>query len=164
VKVVSNASPLITLARIGHLDALHKLYETVHIPTEVYDEVVIVGAGMPGAAAVSKADWFNVTPVQDAAGLAKAIVKTGLGRGEVSAIYLAKELVADLTLMDERKSRSLALEEGLSVASCVGILEEVYRRGEIKDLRQIYEELLRHIRVDLRTLKASLRKLGLKTL
>jgi predicted nucleic acid-binding protein len=87
VKVVSNASPLISLARIGHLDALHKLYETVNIPTEVYDEVVIAGAGMPGAAAVSKADWINVTPVQDAAGLAKAIVKTGLGRGEISAIF-----------------------------------------------------------------------------
>jgi uncharacterized protein len=161
VKVVSNASPLITLARIGYLDALYKLYETVNIPTEVYDEVVIAGAGMPGAAAVSKADWINVTPVQDAAGLAKAIVKTGLGRGEISAIFLAKELVADLTLMDERKGRSLALEEGLSVVGSVGILEEVYRCGEIKDLRQIYEELLRqNMRVDLRTLQASLRKLG----
>ena len=65
MKVVSNASPLITLARIGHLDSLHKLYERVHIPTEVYDEVVIAGAGMPGAATVSKADWLHVTPVQD---------------------------------------------------------------------------------------------------
>jgi predicted nucleic acid-binding protein len=67
--------------------------------------------------------------------------------------------------MDERKGRSLALEEGLSVVGCVGLLEEVYRRGEIKDLRQIYEELLRqNMRVDLRTLQASLRKLGLKAL
>ena len=120
MKVVSNASPLITLARIGHLDSLHKLYERVHIPTEVYDEVVIAGAGMPGAATVSKADWLHVTPVQDAEGLAKAIIRTGLGRGEISAIFLAKELAADLTLMDERKGRRLALEEGLSVVGCIG--------------------------------------------
>jgi len=165
VKVVSNASPLITLARIGHLDSLHKLYETVHIPSEVYNEVVIAGAGMPGAASVANVDWLHVTPVQDAEGLAKAIVRTGLGRGEISAIFLAKELVADLTLMDERKGRRLALEEGLSVVGCIGILEEMYRRDEIKDLRQIYQELIRqNIRVDLRTLQASLKLFGLKAL
>ena len=73
MKVVSNASPLITLARIGHLDSLHKLYERVHIPTEVYDEVVIAGAGMPGAATVSKADWLHVTPVQDTEGLRRQL-------------------------------------------------------------------------------------------
>lgn len=50
--VVSNASPLIALARIGQLGALGKLYGTVHIPTEVHDEVVVAGAGMPGALAV----------------------------------------------------------------------------------------------------------------
>jgi len=165
VKVVSNASPLITLARIGHLDSLHKLYETVHIPSEVYNEVVIAGAGMPGAASVANVDWLHVTPVQDAEGLAKAIVRTGLGRGEISAIFLAKELVADLTLMDERKGRRLALEEGLSVVGCIGILEEMYRRDEIKDLRQVYQELIRqNIRVDLRTLQASLKLFGLKAL
>lgn len=157
MKVVSNASPLITLARIGHLESLHKLYEAVHIPTEVYNEVVIAGAGMPGAVAVSKADWIHVTAVRDVDGLAKTMVKTGLGAGEIGAVFLARELAADLTLMDEWKGRRLALEEGLAVVGCVGILEELYRRGEIKDLRQIYQELLgQKIRVDLRTLQSSL--------
>jgi predicted nucleic acid-binding protein len=82
VKVVSNASPLISLARIGHLDSHHKLYPVVHIPTEVYNEVVVAGAGMPGAAAVAKADWIRVSPVQDVEGLAQAIAKTTNGRPE----------------------------------------------------------------------------------
>ena len=165
MKVVSNASPLITLARIGHLDALHTLYETVHIPTEVYNEVVIASAGKPGALAVSKADWIHVSTIRDVEGLAKAISKTGLGAGEMGAVFLAKELAADLTLMDEWKGRRLAVEEGLAVAGCGGILEEVYRRGEIKDLRQIYQELQRQkIRIDLRTLQASLKQFGLASL
>jgi len=37
------------LPESGHLDSLHKLYELIHISTEVYNEVVIAGAGMPGA-------------------------------------------------------------------------------------------------------------------
>ena len=165
MKVVSNASPLITLARIGQLDSLHKLYETVHIPTEVYNEVVITGAGMPGAAGVSRATWIQVSAVRDVENLAKAISKTGLGAGEIGAIFLAKELAADLTLMDEWKGRRRAVEEGLAVVGCVGILEELYRRREIQDLRQIYQDLLRqNIRIDLRTLQGSLKQFGLASL
>jgi uncharacterized protein len=165
VKVVSNASPLITLARLGHLDLLRKLYDAVYISTEVYNEVVIAGAGMPGAAAVSKADWIHVTPVGSIEDLAKTVLKIGLGAGEVSAVFLAKELGADLTLMDEWKGRRFAVEEGLAVVGCIGILEELYRRGEIKDLRENYQELLRqNIRVDLRTLQNSLKHFGLASL
>jgi uncharacterized protein len=161
-----NASPLITLARIGRLDSQHKLYDLIHISTEVYDEVVIAGDGMPGAAAVSKADWIRVSPVHDVEGLAKLLAtKSGLGAGEISAIFLAKELSADLTLMDEWKGRMLAIEKGLTVVGCIGILEELFRRGEIPDLRQVYGELLRQkIRVDLRTLQTSLQQFGLTIL
>jgi len=135
----------------------------MHIPTEVYNEVVIGGAGLHGAPTVAKADWLHLTPVQDADGLAKAVVNTSLGKGEISAIFLAKELAADLTLMDERKGRSLALEEGLSVVGCIGILEEMYRRGEAKDLRQIYKELQRqNIRLDPRMLQGQLEAVGLE--
>jgi uncharacterized protein len=49
VTPVSNASPLISLARIGHLDLLPKLFERVLIPTEVYNEIVIDGAGKTGS-------------------------------------------------------------------------------------------------------------------
>jgi len=88
-----------------------------------------------------------------------------LGAGEVGAIFLAKELPADLTLMDEWKGRRLAAEEGLAVVGCIGILEELYRRGVLKDLRQIYKELLQqNIRIDLRTLQDSLKHFGLESL
>lgn len=79
MKVVSNASPLITLARIGHVDLLRRFYDAVYISTEVHNEVVIAGAGLPGAAAVSKADWIRVTPVRNVEDLAKATAKIGLG-------------------------------------------------------------------------------------
>ena len=127
--------------------------------------MVIAGAGLPGAAAVSNAEWIHVSPIQDSENLAKTILRVGLGAGEVSAVFLAKELKADLVLMDERRGRKLAKEEGLSVAGCVGILEELYRRGEIADLRQAYQELIkRNIHVELRTLQNSLKELGLAAL
>ncbi len=68
--VVSDSSPLITLARIGCLDLLTKLYGTVYVPSEVYREVAIDGAGLPGAAQVARAVWIEVIPVRNVADFA----------------------------------------------------------------------------------------------
>lgn len=120
---------------------------------------------MPGAAAVSKANWIAVSSVHDTEEVAHTISTTGLGAGETSAVLLARELAADLLLMDERKGRRLAKEKGVPVLGCVGILEEFYRRGGLNDLRQAYEELLRQsIRIDLRTLQGSLKQFNLPAL
>lgn len=43
--VVSDASPLINLARVDHFDLLAAFYGQVVIPQAVYDEVVRAGAG-----------------------------------------------------------------------------------------------------------------------
>jgi len=57
--VVSDASPLINLARIGQLDLLRQLYGTMLLPEAVWQEVVVDGAGQPGAAEVRAADWIH---------------------------------------------------------------------------------------------------------
>ena len=155
--VVSNASPLITLARIGHLDYLPGLFELVHISREVHDEIVVAGAGRPGAAGVMRADWIRVMPVRDHAAMAGAFERFSLGAGETSAVQLARELGAELLLMDERRGRKMASEAGIAVMGCVGILEELHRRDVWADLRGAYQELLRqNMRIDQRTLQMSL--------
>ena len=163
--VVSDSSPLITLARIGCLDLLPRLYGSVCIPAEVYQEVVIDGAGLPGAAEVSRSEWIEVKSVQNAVHLAAAVVELGLGRGELSAVVLAKELSAGLVLMDEWKARRYAHAQGLQVAGCVGILEDLYEQRHVSDLREAYQQLLRQgTRIDLRTLQESLAKFKLRPL
>jgi uncharacterized protein len=165
VTVVSNASPLIALARIGHFDLLSKLFERVLISTEVYNEVVIDGAGMPGAKQVSLADWIEVRPIRNAAALRLALGETGLGAGELSVILLARETGCDLVLLDEWKARRYAAAQGLPVIGCIGILESLFRAGYLDDLREAYIWLLAEkIRVDLATLQHSLAKFGLPLL
>jgi predicted nucleic acid-binding protein len=55
---VSNASPLINLARIGLVDLLHKLYGSLLVPSAVWHEIVVQGAGQAGAEEVQTADWI----------------------------------------------------------------------------------------------------------
>ena len=47
--VISDSSPLITLARAEQLELLREFYGQVAIPREVHEEVTVVGAGLPGA-------------------------------------------------------------------------------------------------------------------
>jgi hypothetical protein len=84
-----------------------------------------------------KSGWIHVTPVTNAEQLAQTRSKTGLGAGEVSAVFLANEIRADLTLIDEWKGRRLAREEGLAVVGCVGILEELIAGGRLRTCARI---------------------------
>jgi len=88
VTVVSDASPLITLAKIGRLDLLRQLYQTIAITAEVYDEVVVRGAGLAGSTEIAASKWINIARIQNATDLTVAQQKYGLGIGELSVIIL----------------------------------------------------------------------------
>jgi uncharacterized protein len=140
VKVLSDASPLITLAEIGHLDVLPQLYTKVAITPEVYSEVVVAGEGLAGALQVATASWIEV---RAAAGvILPPQGKWALGHGELTTIALAKEMNADLTLIDDSAARRLAEREGLTVFGCVGALESAFRRGFLNDLIGAYRKLV----------------------
>ncbi len=155
--VVSNASPLIILSKLGEFDLLPRLFTDIVIAPEVWDEVVVKGVGLPGATEVQQAPWIRVEPVINAAQIIAWQAQHNLGLGELATILLAKELTADLALIDERRARLLAQAEGVSPFGTIGMLELGYRKGEIADLRQMYQSLLNvGARVDRRVLNQSL--------
>ncbi len=65
MSVVSNASPLIGLARIGELELLQQLYGELVIPEAVEHEVVVEGAELPAADQVGKAAWIKTRIVSN---------------------------------------------------------------------------------------------------
>jgi predicted nucleic acid-binding protein len=64
VIVVSDASPLISLAVTGHLEILQQLYKQVVIPAVVYQEITGNDPGLPGASEVQTLEWIISQPVQ----------------------------------------------------------------------------------------------------
>jgi predicted nucleic acid-binding protein len=80
-------------------------------------------------------------------------------------VILAKEISAELILMDESKGRRFARASGFEVIGCIGILEVLYRMSEISDLGNAYAQLLANkIRIDLPTPQRSLDKFSLPRL
>jgi uncharacterized protein len=162
VTAVADASPLVILAKLGCFDFLNRVFPRVYISPEVHYEVVVAGAGLPGASEVSKAVWIEVKAVENSAGLPLAQRQHGLGPGEMSTILLAKELGANPVLLDDYRARKLAKAEGLEILGSVGLLETFYRRRYLTDLRDVFRQLLVHnVYIDSRLLDRRLRFLGL---
>ncbi len=162
--VVSNATPLITLAKVGHFELLRKLFTEITISREVWDEVVVKGAGRAGALETANASWIHVSRITGPTPLLLQRY-SNLGSGEVSTIILAKELSAGLALIDDRKARALATSQGLRLGGSISVLESAYLQSQVDDLKRIYLDLLAaEIWIERATLNASLAKIGLSAL
>lgn len=162
--LVADSSPLVILAKLGCFDLLNRLFPRLYISREVHHEVVVSGAGLPGASGVAKAEWIEVKQLQNQADLMAAQEKYALGVGELSTILLGKEIQADALLLDDYNARKLARAEGFQVRGSVGLLETFYLGGHLTDLRAAFRQLLAHSYIEQRLLDLRLRALGLPPL
>lgn len=145
--VVTDAGPLIVLAKLNHLHLLSALYREVIVPRAVYYEVVIEGQarGYPDARIVQSflqsQNWEPKVPSTIPLELKRDI---RLGPGEREALSLAQENRA-IVLMDEVYARSIAESMGLTTVGSIGVLVEAYRKGVLPSLT--LEQLLVTIEV-----------------
>lgn len=118
--IVSNTSPISSLAKVDKLSLLENIYGQVNIPQAVYDELTDIRAGEKVNNAIINASWIEIRSVTN-----KQLVKQlefHLDRGEAEAIILAVELNANQLLIDERLGRQEANKFGLSLIGVLGML------------------------------------------
>ena len=139
--VVSDTSPLINLAAIGHLELVPTLFQQVTIPPAVFHEIVVQGAGLPGSMEIQNADWIMVHPCSDLDLLADIRAEKDIHLGEAEAICLALELGADAILLDEAAGRELARTYHLSFIGILGILLKAKQRGLVPHVKPLMEAL-----------------------
>ena len=60
MKVLSDSSPLITLAKTGNLELLRALYGSITVTPEVFEESVVSAEGLAGASLIAAAVWIQV--------------------------------------------------------------------------------------------------------
>ena len=105
--VTADSSPLMTLAHIGRIDLLPRLYKTVVISPEMYSEVAVSGAGLAGSGEIANAPWIEVKAISRTGDLDAARSRFNLGLGELSLIVLSKAIRAALALVDDKQARKL---------------------------------------------------------
>jgi predicted nucleic acid-binding protein len=128
--VIADASPLIVLARAGHLRLLRTLQGKVVAPPAVLAEV-LPGEGAPGAPEVQQAldeGWLQEEASPAAAAKALRQRHPNLGSGEAEAIALAVEREEAL-LCDDLLARRAARLEGAQPVGTLGLLALAHHRG-----------------------------------
>jgi len=100
--VVSDTSPALNLARIGHAHLLCLLYREIVGPAVVAREMGRNGIDPHSIGCLAVREPSNIEAVLR--------LETELDPGESAAIALAIEVGADLILADERKGRKKAAE------------------------------------------------------
>ena len=139
MSVVSNASPLINLARIGQLDLLPQLNGELTVPESVWHEVVVEGIGQPGAAKIGSASWVRVRSASSRR-LVQAL-RQELDGGEAEAIALALEVDAEFLLMDGHLGRDTAQHMGVWSVGPTGVLIEAKRKGLVGGIQPLLDAL-----------------------
>jgi len=147
---VSNSSPIIALDRIGRLDLLHTLFESVNVPSAVLAET---------KDRTTLPDWIIPRTLSESIG--SQMLQASLGSGESETIALAIQMKAGLLLLDDRPARDIALAIGLPVAGTLSVLVRAKRLGIISVVGPEVDSLVKQgFRLSDTVLESILREAG----
>lgn len=159
--VVANSSPLISLSSADHLFILEKLYGEIHISEAVFEEITVAGAGRAGSAEVAGSSWIRRHKLANNQQVEQIMAAAKLNRGESATIALAKEIKADLLLIDELPARRYAAGQNLPVIGSLGVLLLAKKQGIIPLIKPVIEEMANFgMRVHPKLLSAVLAEAG----
>lgn len=135
ILVVADTSPLNYLIQLGQAEALPRLFDEVHVPVPVLEEL------RQGSAPAEVRRWAQAPPAWARVdNSVESSIGENLGLGETAAISVALTLGAQAVLLDDRRARGVALARGLKVIGSIRLLEMAAERGWI-ELRSAFERL-----------------------
>lgn len=137
--VVSDASCLSSLHIIGKLHLLASIYCNVIIPEAVSVELHALAKIYPALDDFDSFDWIQTQSVKDQSLLND--LRKELDEGESEAILLAKELSADILVIDEIAGREIASRMGIKIIGLLGILIVAKQMGLIEKIQPLITEL-----------------------
>ena len=137
--IVADTGPILSFARAGYVDLLRDVVGTLTVPEAVYEEIVVQGAGKPGAEDVQHAAWIRRERVTERTFVDQLPAK--LHRGEREALALAKECDGAV-LVDEREAQRVAQQHGIRHFGSLRVLKEAKDRGLILEVKPILDQLI----------------------
>jgi len=160
--LISNASPLITIAKIGLLKELLQIYSLIEISPQVFKEIIENGIKNNKTDALLLNGLYKDNKIKIVffdkkySKLSKLLVKKyNIDLGEAETIVLAMQLKNEYILIDESLGRNTAKLLGIKTKGTLRFLLELYQAGIINKIRikSLVEELLgKNFRLDIEVL------------
>ncbi len=137
--VVADATPLHYLILIGAIQVLPSIFEKIHVPIEVRDELTCEATPPDVRTWMQQPpQWLEIVATPLIAPEDSSL--QALDSGERAAIVLAESVGADLLLIDDRAGAQLAQSRGLAVTGTLGVMD-MASRAELLDLRDAFLRL-----------------------
>lgn len=134
--IVADSSALIALAVCDGLDIILQIYDDLKIPEAVYAE--IVAPEKPHSDALGSFLAERVVQVD----ISRWVVAAGgLGRGEIEAMALYKQLSADVLLIDDHRARVVAEHNQIECIGALGLLLVAKQRGRVSSIAPYVQRL-----------------------
>jgi predicted nucleic acid-binding protein len=152
---VVNASPVITLAKAGHLTLLTDLADAVLLPDAVVAEV-FAGPEFDPARLALEGGWGTRVPVGS---MPAAVLEWGLGAGEAAVIAVALEGGGRTAVLDDAQGRKCARALGLPLIGTLGVILRAKRLGRITSAAEVLRDLQQAgLHLDPHTIAVALRQ------
>jgi len=134
--IVADSSALIALAVCDGLELLTKVYDDIKVPEAVYVEIVAPEKSHSD----SLADFLTGRVIK--VDLSRSVLAAdGLGRGEIEAMALYKQISADILLIDDQRARLIAEHNHMNCIGALGFLLVAKQSGVIQEIKSLIEKL-----------------------
>lgn len=138
MKVISNSTPLIYLAKLKKLPLLREMFKEILIPEEVYKEVIVEGKKLKKPEVILLEKLVNDGYIKIQKPKPKMEVDT-LHKGEIGAISLALNSKNKIILIDDKEGVEVCKILGLKPFRTTTLLLEMLKKNmidlaEFKDL------------------------------
>ena len=134
---VLDASPFITLAKVGHLDLLVELAPDIGIPLAVLREIMAGPEDDPGQRAL-KSGWGKRVVTSH---IRPEVLGWSLGAGESEVLSVALEKSGWTAVIDDAAARACARSLGVPVIGTLGVVLRAKRQGLVASAARIIREL-----------------------
>ena len=132
-KWVLNASPVISLARIGQVDLLTRLPQQTALPQAVAEEILVAPDNDPARLAVESGIFEIVHP----SAIPDRILAWDLGKGESAVLTYALANPGYIAILDDGAARRCASSLSLPVTGTLSIVILAKQFGLIESAAQV---------------------------
>lgn len=152
---VVNASPLIVMGKIGHLDLLTKLSKDIVVPNAVAEEIKAGPEGDAARLAIETGMFRLVEALEPTPELAA----WDLGSGETAVLSYAIDHPNWTAILDDGAARKCAVTFGVDVKGSLAIIILAKKRGIIPSAKQLLRAMQEAgLRLDDKTIRHVLKE------
>jgi predicted nucleic acid-binding protein len=134
---VVNASPVITLAKAGHLALLTELADEVLLPDAVVSELLAAAASDPARQAIERG-WGNHISIVD---VPAVVLEWGLGAGEAAVLAAVLQSRERTAVLDDAQGRKCARALAIPVIGTLGVVLRAKKMGCVASATSILHDL-----------------------